>query len=656
MINENEEINTIAPLKPDKKRGGCGTFFSGVVVGILIIIVAVAGVVAYGIYHLNIKAIESAIGIEVPFIRGQYETMSLRDLFKELSTQTNEIKNLTLAEIGEEKKWVDLPQTVFGTDLELTAAYETNVTINGRTDKLKNFAVYNEIYKNFDEFVDQLLLAIYKTNSMDNLLKTLNIDLDQDLNYPIFKTEFFAVDDNNKKVFRNLTISEALEVLPDYFSQDKFTMEYLIDGFGINMTDYKFAQTEEFKSQTLKTVGSYIKTLPIEQLIDVKATLQDCENTTDRLLFVLRKLTYQDLSGNNLVDAIEEKMNLVGLSNFTLGQLINIDENEEGFIKYIGDVKFVDLLGNSVDDSIKEAIIGENKDITLGQILNLTGTDNLTKIFKDVKMDDLIGDGASPDTAIKNALKKPGNTLGYLLEIDEDDDSGFMGLIKDVELSDLFGDDPENAIKEQLMREGNTLGDLISIDSEEGISRLIKNIALSDLLEDGADVEQVLKDALSADDATLGEVLGLENGSNIVNKIAALKMADLFGNDANNTLDNFVNDLEIQDIFSDYTSNKLLNEMGGDTKISEIQNKIDNLKLDDLIDNEPQIFTLIENYNEITLSNLDGIQVVDSEHLTLNRMLEAGLVTEEQISGFSEEERDTITLDFIINGFIEYYN
>jgi hypothetical protein len=32
------------------------------------------------------------------------------------------------------------------------------------------------------------------------------------------------------------------------------------------------------------------------------------------------------------------------------------------------------------------------------------------------------------------------------------------------------------------------------------------------------------------------------------------------------------------------------------------------------------------------------------------------LVTEDQISGFSEAERDTITLDFIINGFIEYYN
>ncbi|MBR4270354.1 MAG: hypothetical protein IKQ31_01585 [Clostridia bacterium] len=655
MINENEEINTIAPTKSEKKHSGCGTFFSGVLVGVLVIIVAVAGVIAYSIYHFNIRAIESAVGIEVPFIRGQYETMPLRDLFNELSTQTNEIKNMTLADLGEDKKWIDLPQKIFGTDLELSGAYEVEITLNGRTDKLKNFAVYNEIYKNFDDFVDQLVIAVYKTNSMDNLLKTLNVNIDQDLNYPIFKTEFFTVN-SDKKTFRNLTISEALDVLPEYFGQDKFKMEFLIDGFNVDLSDFKFAQNPEFKNQTLSTVGNYMKTLPIEQLIDVKSNLESCNNTSDRLLFILRKLTYEDLSSSDIVGAITTKMADVGLSDFTLGQLIDVDENEDGFIKYIGEVKFIDLLGNNVEDSIKQAIIGENHDVTLGQILNLNGSDNLTNIFKDVLMNDLIGDGASPDAAIKNALTKPGNTLGYLLDIDENNNTGFIGLIKNVELEALFGDDPEGALKNELRKDGNTLGDLITIDSDDGIAGLIKKIKLDDLLEDGADVEQVFKDALSADGATLGDILGLTNGSNIVDKIAELKMADLFGDGANSVIENFVDNLEIADIFENYEDSKLLNLLGGATKISEIQEKIDTLKLDDLIDDEPAIFTLITNYNQITLSNLEDIEVVAPENLTLEIMHEAGLIEDDMydyilLAGINKNTN----FEKILDDYIWYY-
>ena len=63
-----------------RRRGGCGSFILGFLVGFLslILLVVGGGVLAY--YKLNIKTVESWIKTEVPIGNDEFKELPLKDL------------------------------------------------------------------------------------------------------------------------------------------------------------------------------------------------------------------------------------------------------------------------------------------------------------------------------------------------------------------------------------------------------------------------------------------------------------------------------------------------------------------------------------------------------------------------------------------------
>ena len=634
MPPSNEEVLVIK----EKKRKGCGPYVSGVVSGFLFTVLLLVGATVFLLFHVSLKTVEGTFGVEVPFIRGNYETMPLKDLIKELTGKVDEIKSYSLETLSKDKNWIDLPQTIPGTNIQLQDVYDSEITIKGKTDKVKNFAVYNDIYLNFDEFVDEFIDAIYKTNTVDDLLKTLNVDIDQDLNYPAFTEKLYSVNGTTQKSFRNLKIKEALDILPDYFSSDKLTMQRLIESIGFDVSDYKFASDPEFLEQTINTVTDYVKTISLEKFIDTKASLSDCENLTDKVLYLLRNATYEDFTSDDISAQIKTRLIESGHENYTLGELIGVDEQSSNAVKYAGTIKLVDIIGGDVEQSIINSLtkkLDENnveRDVTIGELFNFTDEDSISSMIKEVKMSDLIGENAQPDKAIRNALCNPENTLGKLLNYTSDD--GIVGMIKGVTLNSLLGEnaDPEKAIKDALCEENNTLQKLLNVDgSETGIAKYISKIKLKDLLSDTADVSQTIKTALSKDvidgtevDVTIGDIFEINSlsASRVVQKLAAIPMGDLLGvnKDEDNqpikpedTLDNFVNNLTLTEIFDadTITNSKILKSLSTyydedlrvyvDTPIKKIPDRINDLTLKEVI-------TINENSSQI-LKSLQGSKI-----------------------------------------------
>ena len=667
MINQkNDDVIVIK----EKKKGGCGSFLGAFIIGALTVVLCIVGAGAYLFFNVNLKTIGNTFGVEIPFLRGEYETMPLRSLLKEVFTKTDEIKDYTLADLSEEKKLIELPNEIPGTNINLTDVYDTEITFNGRTDKVKNFAVYNEIYKDFDGFVDKIIEVVYKTNSVDNLLKTLDIDIDNDLNYPAFTTLVYDVGEGVYKSFRGMTISEALEVLPNYFSRDDMTMKMLIDSIGLDVSDYKFAQSENFLQQKITSISDYIYNLPLDEFVDVNEDFESCENLTDKVMFLLQKMTYKDLSEGELEDNIELRLTEINQQNVTLGELMDLDEDSEEALKLVGAIKFVDLLKGNVEDEIVHALTkkvdegGVEHDVTLGEVFNLSDSDSISRMIRNVLMSDLIGESAQPDVAIRNALIQEGNTLGSLLNYTSE--NGIMGMLKDVTLNSLLGEgaNPEQAIKNGLCANNNTLGRLLNIsNSSTGITKLMSKILLSDLLGESANISETIKNALSYDEnnnpvtlQTIFEISIDSNSSGVVKKMASLEMRDLLGRNGRTTaqtMEDFVDELTLFDIFDANTieNNKILNslsmydddnddttdmvatpikaipdvvnsltlsdvcEIDEDNKImvklkdktlEKIPNEIDNLTLEDALGEVPEksIFNLIENYSTVKIKNL----------------------------------------------------
>ena len=677
MIQQQQNKDDVIVIK-EKKRGGCGTFIGGFFIGALSLILCIVGVGAFLFYRLSLSSIEAAIGIEVPFIRGEYETMPLRDLVKELFGKANDIKNYTIADLSEEKNLVDLPTKIPGTDLDLQGVYDYEITFNGRTDKVKNFAVYNEIYKDFDGFVDKIIEVVYKINTIDNLLSSLNIDLDTDLNYPAFKSDLYEVSAGNFKSFRQLTISEALDILPYYYSYDSMTMQKLIDAVGIDLSDFKFAEKESFLHQKLSTLPDYMLALPMEDIIEVKESWEDCLTSVDRIVFLLRKATYSDFSEGNLADNIENRLINIGKQNITLGELIDLDEDSNPTIKQIGTVKLVDLIKGDVEENVIYALTkkvdehGTEQDVTLGELFNLSDTDNISQMLKDVKMSDLIGESAQPDVAIRNAMCQEGNTLGKLLGVTAED-SGIIKLLARIELNDLLGSEANvsNAIKEALCEDehGNkvTLATVfeITIDSHtSGVVRKMSEIEMEGLLGIGAitttDTIESFINGLTIQDIFDDETI---NGNVILEALSTYNNGSEVVATPLSEIPNRIKALTVGDVCTIDESNRILYKIK-DAKLDEIADEIDNLTLRDALGEIPEksIFNLIENYNTVKIKNLTkaynssdpvderGLKTVD---FTIENLYNAGIIEETAYHNFIDghPERKSWTIDALIASF-----
>ena len=432
-------------------------------------------------------------------------------------------------------------------------------------------------------------------------------------------------------------------------------LEILQENEGLTLGEVLNATTPDLTN----TVGAYVAALSGTTASNFESTLSTtalidligAENSPSAVVRL------GDLNLREIADSPDLMETL--LSNFgTLGDLIG---SADGILGIIGDVSIEDLLGDDPAGAIMDAL--KSSDQTLGSMLGSTQSDNeLINSIMNIKVGDLFGD-VDLSTVIKNALTANGNTLGSLLGIT--DETGLMSYIKNVSMADLLGDSAGDAILNAII--GNetdgytTLGDFLDNTENSGIMSMINSVTMRDLLGKNPDTTagEALMNALGSSGQTLGDLLGIDSATGITKIVADISLSDLFGGSVKPTeaISGIINQIKLVDVFPDvatYDDNnilKILYDMDNDILITEIGNSIDTVKLSAVIGtNKPAIFNLVSNYEDLTLSTIDDIQIV--ENITIGNLIDAGVIDERQLTNLTDTVKNT-SLKEVIQAYID---
>ena len=191
-------------------------------------------------------------------------------------------------------------------------------------------------------------------------------------------------------------------------------------------------------------------------------------------------------------------------------------------------------------------------------------------------------------------------TLDSLLGADSSSDP-LIGRVMTVTVSELFGGAPGTAIKNKLIgTEGDytTLGELLNIQAGTGQNatfiEIIANLTMKDLIGEGANAGAVIEDAVSdiIDTVTLSDVFSAKEAA------------------ANRVLNELYN---------------LANYPNGALPIKDIPAQLNNVHLSAVVgENKPKIFNLLVNYDTLTLSTLDKMQL--KTNITIDDLIDAGVI------------------------------
>ena len=166
--------------------------------------------------------------------------------------------------------------------------------------------------------------------------------------------------------------------------------------------------------------------------------------------------------------------------------------------------------------------------------------------------------------------------------------------------------------------------------------------------------------ALGASGQTLGDLLGIDSATGITKIVADISLSDLFGGNVDPTkaISGIINQIKLIDVFpyvATYDDNnilKILYDMDNDILITEIGNSIDTVKLSAVIGtNKPAIFNLVSNYEDLTLSTIDDIQIV--ENITIGNLIDAGVIDERQLTNLTDTVKNT-SLKEVIQAYIDF--
>ncbi len=293
---------------------------------------------------------------------------------------------------------------------------------------------------------------------------------------------------------------------------------------------------------------------------------------------------------------------------------------------------------------------------TLGDLIGSGNDDGIFGIIKNVTIQDLLD---KPAEAITSALKDKKNTktLRQLLNVTVENENAIITAVMDkVTVSQLFTNG-SSAITDAISTK--TLGDMMNITETTGFVSLLKNVSLGDLMGDNA--VSALKKALTTKSGgtavTLGEFLEIDttNAGGILNKMAGLSMVELLGDgttkaDPKKAIQGVIDSLTLEDVFGAYDEldSDILKEMydmtittpgttegRGTMLVSEAFEGVENVKLSTVAgsgDSKPKIFTLIANYDDLTIGTIKDLQLIDS--ITVGSLITAGIITD---NGYSEE-------------------
>ena len=407
-----KEVVEVKTVKT-KQKGGCGTFFLGFLFAFIFLFVVVGGAGVYLYYNFTFSQVEQTIGIKIP-LEGEIKNKSLKELIALGLDYKNSVTEATLETLN--TRWgVDLPQTIPGTSLDISGIYNEEITFMGQTKQVKKFRL-QDIANNLKDFVDQVLPKAYDHFTVGQILDTAKVDILEDLDYPGLTAKFYNIgtaSSPNLKTLKELTLNQALDLIPEYYGSDNLTVQRVIDALGLSImpipssgTDiyadlrtmkltaitnedlkqkvtgeilndlldldetFDFAKTEAFAHTTLAGMGDYIKTVPLKQLMNIPETLTDESPSSDHLLYAMQNVTYGDLQAEDVTTALADKMDAV-YPNFTLDKILDFSTMEN--VDFLASVKFSELLkdpGESLSEAFASVQMGDY--ITLEQVAGNT--------------------------------------------------------------------------------------------------------------------------------------------------------------------------------------------------------------------------------------------------------------------------------------------
>jgi len=535
-----------APLIPvqvitkKKKGGGCGTFFAGFIFSLIFIVGSVVGLGAYVYFGVTITQIEQLLGVQTP-IQGDIRDKSIRELVDLALQYKDDYVHLTIGEI-ETVIGVDLPETIPGTHISISDIYSATITIAGSSVEVQNVELMYVI-NNTTEFVDALLPALYDMITIGDLLETAQFDTTvEDMGYPGLADAIYNVGTESAPVYKTLlelSISEAQDVLVNYYGSENLTVQKVVNALGlqelipdpvsgevdlyagirdlvitnisseqimngvtgglldslIDLTDYPFTQTDTFKSTSLSNMLDYLQTVPLNQLLDIPDAITATSTATDKLLYAVRNLTVNDVLAEDFLTGILTLIDSAdGYPNLTLGELIDFStmSNADMF----SDVLFTDLIRDpttTFNNVIDNIVIGDF--ITLSGIVDADFFTNNPEFstLQDTKLSDF-------PSAVK-ALK-----MNQILTVAQITSAGLNTTQAEMTLQELLQANTGSSV--------DTLISASVVDEVGGYLVAVRNTTSADF--------ETTFDALS-----IMEIIGTENSVGVLANLATLNVGDL---------------------------------------------------------------------------------------------------------------------------------
>ena len=590
-----------------KKRGGCGTFLLGFIFAFVLMLVVFVGTGLYMYYNMSIQKLESMIGITIP-VEGDIKGLALKDLF----AKKDRLVNASLDTLSTEFK-VNLPETIPGTSLSLKETYEDEITFLGETKKVKEFRV-QDIANNLNAFVEAVLPKIYSHITIGQIVDTAGTTILTDLGYPAMIEKFYNIgtaEAPNMKTLSELTINQALEKVPEYFSNSTLTVQMALDAIGaewlpkpeegkpdiyaelrnlkiqdinienitskvtgevllkmVDLSGYDFLNTEEFKATKLDKIGDYISGLELGEFVEY-GTVVAGDAATQNTYFA--KSQYKNLDKTTKLSKIKQaildlKLNQifdeVDLSK--IGSMYSTTVTVEAFLSPIDGVTFATAVSDptsgesAVDWSKYDGYVQLIKDATSAtyatkineaNIQNLLGgADYITPVAK------IAGFTISVIKDSENAVDTLLAEFGTLGEMVGGSAGGIFDIIKEVTIQDLLNR-PADAINEKLKTSSEPLETLLGDVPADAnvIIKTVMSIEIGNLFTNGS---TAITEAIST--KTLGDMMNLSGATGFVSLLANVSLGDLMGSSAVNAIKNALTTKTVNGIATDVTLGEFL--------------------------------------------------------------------------------------------------
>lgn len=674
-----------------KKKGGCGTFFAGFFCAIIFLVLLVGGGGAYVYFCVNLQQVESILGIKLP-IEGDVNKKTVKDLVALGLELKDSYVHMKIGEL-ETKVGIKLPEKVPGTDIDISYLYsqDTVITFKGSTTAIRDIEVMDAV-NNFDSLVDSVLEVLYDHVTVGQILSTANMQTTiEEMGYPALVDPIYTIGSTKKKL-SDLTITQAKNVLTDYYGADNLTIAKLVEAAGLSvipddamydglralkvqkittddllnnitgeilnnlldLTDFDFTQTDEFNATNLNHMIDYLESLYLGDFITLGnameadfftshpqfSTLRDTYiSKLDEAILNLKVnqiLTSTQLARTTLSSA-QQNMTVLELINSTHNPLVTLFGTQNinelgGYIKELQTAATTTAFTNCYNDLTWAKKLGiEGSSTALLEISSLTINEVMTS-------DDI-------PTAIFEKLGTLGNLIGTT-------DNSILNLIANVELKDLFtngGDAITHALEYDEDDNLVTLATLLDITDTNGINGIISGITVKALLDTPNDA---ITNALESSEMTLGDLLGMSDTSGINGIISTIKVKELF-TDADNivktklaastqTLGQLLGVDTTAETMSNYILRNLtVGDLFGSDPSAKISDVVNDMSLS-LILPQPTtgILSLVTNYNTLTVGTLDTISV-DVAGTTIEVLNNKGIITDTMLASKGIDKTST---------------